>query len=56
MTRSWWWSVLGAVVVRLVVGFVLVLVDPDPLPKSCTKAAKLLGLERRLSRLELYCQ
>ena len=34
----------------------LVLVDPDPLPKSCTKAAKLLGLDRLLSRLELYCQ
>jgi hypothetical protein len=42
------------VVVGLVVE--LVLVDPDPLPKSCTKAAKLLGLDRPLSRLELYCQ
>jgi hypothetical protein len=42
------------VVVGLVVE--LVLVDPDPLPKSCTKAAKLLGFDRVLSRLELYCQ
>ncbi len=44
------------VVLGLVVEVVLVLDDPDPLPKSCTKAAKLLGLERVLSRLELYCQ
>ena len=44
------------VVLGLVVEVVLVLDEPDPLTKSCTKAAKLLGLDRVLSRLELYCQ
>ena len=29
---------------------------PAAPPKSCTKAAKLFGLDRALRRLELYCQ